>query len=542
MTTMPTANRRILLLAATAAVLVFGADLEAAEPPEGLFATSDQCSACHNGITTRTGVDVSIATDWRASVMANSSRDPYWQAAVSREIADHPEVREEIEDACSTCHMPMSSFTAHAAGRKGEILAHLPFGPGAQKPDPLAAEGVSCTLCHQIENQRFGQRESFNGGFVIDVSHPAGQRLEYGPFEVRPGLSRIMESATQFVPAQSSHVLESELCATCHTLYTEAYRGAEVIARFPEQVPYLEWQHSAYAKTASCQSCHMPAPDSPAPIASVLGFERSDFAQHTFLGGNFLLLAMLNRYRNELSVEALPQELDRMRRGTIEFLQEKTATLHLTSSGRSHGRVEIDVAVKNLTGHKLPTAYPSRRAWIHFTAFDASGRVLFESGRLLDDGSIVGNDNDSDSHTYEPHYRRIERPDQVQIYEPILASYEGAVTTGLLTATHYAKDNRLLPNGFDKRTAGADFAVVGDAREDPNFLGGGHRVTYVVQSGDAPGPLRVEAELWYQPIGFRWAMNHLPYPQPQSRRFIPYYRSLSSASGVRLANAKVEIP
>jgi hypothetical protein len=534
---MPTSPRLL------AALLLLAAPADAKGSPEGLFATSDQCSACHNGVVTRSGVDVSIAIDWRAGVMANSSRDPYWQAAVSREVADHPEVRAEIEDTCSTCHMPMSRFAAQAAGGKGQIFAHLPFGSGdGQEADPLAEDGVSCTLCHQIENKGFGREESFNGGFAIDLSHPPGQRPEYGPFEVRAGLDRIMQSATQFVPAESSHVRQSELCATCHTLYTEAYRGGEVVARFPEQVPYLEWRHSAYRQTASCQSCHMPVPDSPAPIASVLGFERADFAQHTFFGGNFLLLAMLNRHRDELAVTALPQELDRMRRGTVEFLQTRTAAVRLTSRGRPQGRVEIDVAVENLTGHKLPTAYPSRRVWIHFTATEASGRVLFESGRLLEDGSIAGNDNDADARAYEPHYLRIERPDQVQIYEPILASLEGAVTTGLLTTTHYAKDNRLLPHGFDKRTAGPDFAVIGGARDDSDFTGGGDHVIYAVQRDGAPGPLRVEVELWYQPIGFRWAMNHVDYPQPESRRFLSYYRSLARSSAVRLASAKLEVP
>ncbi|MDH3423007.1 MAG: hypothetical protein OEN00_08435, partial [Gemmatimonadota bacterium] len=49
---------------------------------EELFLTSDRCLACHKGVSTSTGVDVSIGYDWRASMMANSARDPYWQAAV----------------------------------------------------------------------------------------------------------------------------------------------------------------------------------------------------------------------------------------------------------------------------------------------------------------------------------------------------------------------------------------------------------------------------------------------------------------------------
>ena len=46
------------------------------------FETSDRCVACHNGMTTPTGEDISIGVDWRTSIMANAGRDPYWMAAV----------------------------------------------------------------------------------------------------------------------------------------------------------------------------------------------------------------------------------------------------------------------------------------------------------------------------------------------------------------------------------------------------------------------------------------------------------------------------
>ena len=32
------------------------------------------------------GEDLSIGFAWRASIMANAARDPYWQAAVRREV------------------------------------------------------------------------------------------------------------------------------------------------------------------------------------------------------------------------------------------------------------------------------------------------------------------------------------------------------------------------------------------------------------------------------------------------------------------------
>src|SRR5690606_21447236 len=114
------------------------------------------------------------------------------------------------------------------------------------------------------------------------------------------------------------------------------------------------------------------------------------------------------------------------------------------------------VRVENLAGHKLPTGYPSRRVWIEFTVRNAGGNVVFRSGALEPDGSILGNDNDRDPRLFEQHHSRISTPEQVQVYESIMAAPDGTVTTGLLTAVDYLKDNRLLPRGFDKAGAVAD--------------------------------------------------------------------------------------
>ena len=122
-------------------------------------------------------------------------------------------------------------------------------------------------------------------------------------------------------------------------------------------------------------------------------------------------------------------------------------------------------------------------------------------------GSIAGNDNDADATRFEPHYAEIRNADQVQVYEPVMVDQHGAVTTGLLHGFRYVKDNRLLPRGFDKQTADADVAVHGDAATDADFVGGGDRVRYVIDVGQAQGPFEVQAELRYQSIGYRWAQN-----------------------------------
>ena len=257
-----------------------------------IFQTSDRCLACHNGITTPSGEDVSIGFNWRPSIMANSSRDPYWQASVRREITDHPESRAHIEDECSSCHMPMARYEAKQKGREGEVFAHLPFNAD-DSAGRLAADGVSCSLCHQIGKDKLGTPESFTGGFVIDPPDAQGERPEYGPYKIEAGQSRIMRSSSGgFRPTEAEHIQKSEVCATCHTLYTKALApDGKVIGRLPEQVPYQEWLHSDFRKTQSCQSCHMPVVKERVPITKVLGVPREEVSRHVFVGGNFFMLA-----------------------------------------------------------------------------------------------------------------------------------------------------------------------------------------------------------------------------------------------------------
>ena len=116
---------------------------------------------------------------------------------------------------------------------------------------------------------------------------------------------------------------------------------------------------------------------------------------------------------------------------------------------------------------------------------------------------------------------------------------DNGVTTGLLTALRYAKDNRLLPSGFDKGTADRDIAVVGAAANDANFRGGEDEVRYIVDFAGVEGPFSVEAELWYQPIGYRWAENLRPYDAPETKRFVSYYESMAASSATVLARAAV---
>lgn len=521
------------LLAASPALLRGGDD----SGPKIEFRTSDRCVACHNGLKTSSGQDISIGLDWRASVMANSSRDPYWQASVRRETIDHPDSALHIEGECSICHMPVSYKEAKIEGKDPEIFSHLPFDPD-KKGNAAAEDGITCSLCHQISKYKLDTPASFNGEFVIETPRSADRRQEYGPFDIDAAHQRVMQSSTGgYVPVQAAHMRDSALCGSCHTLYTTSIgKDGKPAGTLPEQMPYLEYLHSDYPARSTCQSCHMPEVQEPVPITAILGQPRQGMHRHVFIAGNFPLQHMLNQYRDELGTAALPQELTAAANRTINFLQTQAARIEIRNLETTSG-VQFDVAVRNLGGHKLPTAFPSRRAWLHVVVRDRDGRAIFESGALNPDGSIVGNLNDSDPRRFSPHYREITSPRQVEIYESILKDTDSQVTTGLLAAIGYAKDNRILPTGFDKSTAKRDIEVVGDAAADPSFNDRGSVVRYKVSTGAAAGPFQVEAELWYQPVGYRWAHNLAPYTAAETRRFVSYYEAMSAASAVALAKA-----
>jgi hypothetical protein len=298
---------------------------------------------------------------------------------------------------------------------------------------------------------------------------------------------------------------------------------------------YQEWRHSAFsAEQRTCQSCHMPRVAGPVRVASVLGEYQPSLARHTFLGGNAFMIRLMNRFRDELGLDATPAELEATAQATVRQLEQDTATVVIERASMAGAALEFDIAVRNLTGHKFPTGYPSRRAWLHVTVRDPEGRVLFESGRVTETGLVQGNDSDGASSGFEPHYEEITRADQVQTYESVMGTPAGAPTTGLLQATQYLKDNRLLPRGFDKATAASEIAVYGAAAVDPDFTGEGDRVRYRVAAAAAAV---VEVELRYQPISYRWAQNLASYKAAEPKNFLEYYNAVAPASSVVVARA-----
>ena len=488
------------------------------------FSGAGICAACHTRLRDTAGADVSMPTAWRSTMMGNAARDPVWQAKVSSEVARFPMLQEVIEKKCTTCHMPMAETQAVIEGTPVNALGDG-FYNQANPLHPAAIDGVSCTLCHQVGDVNLGTMEGFSGHYTVDASTNPPNRLIYGPYQQPVG--QVMQNTSGFKPVYGAHMASAEQCGTCHNLYTP-YVDAQgnILGEFPEQTPYTEWQYSRFgAETTSCQSCHMPLAQGSVVISLRPGrlAARQPFYQHFFVGGNAFMLNILYDWGAELEVGADKAHFDTTLARVTDQISQKTAALTLTSLELKDGSLNAQLQVTALTGHKFPTSFPSRRAWLHVTVADAAGRVIFESGKPNTDGTITGNAADTDPAAFEPHYDVITKPDQVQIYEPIMGDNEGHVTYTLLRGAMYLKDNRLLPEGADKARLPVEIAVYGEAKYDANFMGGGDLLTYQVDVSGASGPFTFSAELLYEPLSYRFVQDLLADETSLTKRFGGYY-------------------
>ena len=197
------------------------------------FAGSGLCVMCHEGITDASGADVSITTHWRSTMMANAARDPAWQAKVASEVARNPSLTEVIETKCATCHVPMAKTQAEVNAMPVSLSGGGLLDP-AHPLGAAAGDGVSCTLCHQIEAADLGEEESFSGGYSIDTGSKPPERLAFGPYQNPFG--RPMQMHTGYLPVFGKQVDSAGLCGSCHNLYTPYVdANGEVQGEFPEQ-------------------------------------------------------------------------------------------------------------------------------------------------------------------------------------------------------------------------------------------------------------------------------------------------------------------
>ncbi len=483
------------------------------------------------------GADISPFYDWKSSVMANAFTDPYYRAVVKHETEVFPHLAGFIEDTCLTCHSPMARTHAHQTGvslvqDESCLLEDGCYRADQAMIDPHAREGVSCTACHQITDSVLSG-EVNSGNFDIVAADQPGAFTIYGPYQAPVG--QAMQNLVGYTPAFGLHMADSRHCASCHELFTPTLDMVTDLPngeQFPEQTPYAEWEHSdlgPQGSGVSCQQCHMAREGISADYQTRIAVtangtvnqnwpERSPYFPHVMIGGNTWLLDTLEIFREELGRGEINQagEFAATARLTREFLRT-AAELLPASPVRSTEELAFDLTIRNNTGHKLPTSFPSRRIWVATRVTDGNDQVVFDSGfpdanyHLTVDAGFTAADCmtikkpaafDS-AGCFQGHIRQVTAPEDIPIYEVVLGSTTDAITHVLLYASAALKDNRIPPRGFDS-TVVPDYVmpvgVAGDA--DFNLANAGEdTIAYRLPlPATAVAPFRVEATLYYQGI------------------------------------------
>ncbi|MCO5274946.1 MAG: T9SS type A sorting domain-containing protein [Flavobacteriales bacterium] len=506
------------------------ADMRAATPLDSnantYFAGSGYCNGCHGhdpqgmGMVTVDGRDVNVSDAWRSSMMANSARDPFWRAKVSHEVLVNPDHQVLLEDKCTACHAPMGHFEHHMTGQGPYSIAYM-------EQDDIALDGVSCTPCHMQSADSTGS--FFSGQLHFDTEG----RPIYGPYE-DDIFSAPMESFVGYTPVYSPHIIDAGLCAGCHTLITETIDldGNLTGDEFVEQATYHEWLNSEFnneehpATGITCQGCHVPLLDDDIGVVITANYNflppRTPFGEHHFAGANSFMLNMLKEHGSTLGVTAYPAQFDSSIARTLHMLQQRTLLMEVNVPWRNDETAAIDVKLTNLAGHKFPSGYPARRAWVQLVVTNAAGDTIYNNGAPTAEGDIAGHDA-----LWEPHYDQITSADQVQIYEMVMGDVNGNLTTVLARAKEPLKDNRLAPAGFSVNHSTYDTTrIVGGALTDPDFNhengtegSGSDVVHYFVPTGGYDGLINITATVWYQSVPPRAVADMFTHTSPEINLF-----------------------
>ncbi|MBK7383826.1 MAG: T9SS type A sorting domain-containing protein [Flavobacteriales bacterium] len=496
------------------------------------FIASGNCYGCH-GIDTMgvvwanhdaQGRDVNVPDAWRSTMMGNSARDPFWLAKVSHEVTVNPDHAAVLEDRCTACHAPLGRHNKHMVGGGLYSVGDLAF-------DLLGQDGVSCMACHKQRPDSLGL--SFSGDL-----HFEHDRIIYGPFdEVFTGA---MQSFLNIEPRFGAHINHAALCGGCHTLITNTVDldGELSGDHFVEQATYHEWLNSIYgngsspANAITCQGCHVPRTGDGIVLAALYDWltPRSPFGEHHMAGANVFMLELLKNNLNELGLTASSTQFDTTVARTTRMLQQNTLIMETSIANRDADTAWIDVDLINLAGHRFPSGYPSRRAFIELLVLNQENDTLFQSGRWNGAYEVIGHDPE-----WEPHHDVITSPDQAQIYEMVMGDVNGNKTTVLERAKEPLKDNRLAPLGFTSThyaydTTGVFGVPIADVdwnRTEAGDEGSGADIThYHVPMSGYTGAIRIEARVWYQSAPPRWMEEMFDHNTPA----IDTFRTLFQAA------------
>ncbi len=475
------------------------------------FLTAAHCNSCHGYDSTHyasvdsLGNDINIHDDWKATMMANSAKDPFWRAKVSHEILVNPGHTLELQNNCTSCHAPMGNYTSKIKATSSHYTI------ATMLTDSLGLDGVSCVSCHAIgDSAALGK--SFSGQIPYDTS-----RIIYGPYPFPMAGPMLVGSG--YEPAFGAHMNLSKTCSPCHTLInnTVDLNGNYTGTTFVEQATYQEWLNSDYpGANLSCQKCHMPQVNSGVIIANDnFGLTpRAPFSQHIFAGANSFMIALMKQNKTKLGIDAADRFFDSTLFATNELLQKKSLSVSLSADSITADTAFFTVTITNKAGHKFPSGYPSRRAVLQFVMKNANNDTLFQSGIFTNSFRVRG-----ESANFVSHQNVIRQDHQSQIYEMVMGDVAQQITTVAERAAVLLKDNRIPPLGFTSQHNSYDTTKVSpDALSDADFNRfngiegtGSDKVHFHVPISNLAGFANASVKVFYQSVPPKWLDEMFAY-------------------------------
>ena len=600
--------------------------------PEGQkqFLTATACAACHDATQTfstisnmayplegKNGqqrmINLSQHGEWRYSMMGLSGRDPVFLAQLEAERTLHPEVADEVDNLCLSCHAAMGQRQLTLEKPNALFTHDLLYATSEHDPKnadfgALGRDGVSCSLCHRILPDGLGTAQTYTGRFKL------GEKPNemFGPYQKVVNLP--MEQAIGVTPKYGAQIRGSNLCGSCHTVVTPSFEPKKKYARsdvekvassFHEQTTYFEWKNSVYSgeenaanpDKRSCQDCHMPktfdnkllkfrvaniedntfpfdesrAPDAQLKLA-IRGADPQDpkdpkdpkeiYSRHSLHGINAFVPEMFNQFPWLLGIQRkdnlFPAENaepgpERAVKNAVSLATKETANVTIADLKRTGNTLSAAVKIENLSGHKFPTGVAFRRAFIDFKV-ESGGKTVWESGATDAWGVIGVNSGEKftplpteffEQSKFQPHYQKIEREDQVQIYEELVANSEGALTTVFVDYKEIVKDNRILPRGWKKDGPEAGITrPAGEAKDDPayNDGSGSDTVRYEIPLNiPADQEFSVTATLYYQATPPYYLRDRMQLINQPASRNLYYFVNQVNYDNTAMKGWKLEI-
>ncbi|MBZ2163491.1 multiheme c-type cytochrome [Alteromonas stellipolaris] len=348
------------------------------------IAGSQNCANCHK----------EIAEQWYSSIHKQAASDPTYVKNITL-LSENKGI--EATRYCEGCHAPVALLT----GQLSEGGTH-----GGIKNTTAFHEGISCLSCHNIESATH-----LKG--VASYRYEPHKPYLFDGYESK-FFSALREYLIRINPSQHKTdmakdiLIEPELCATCHVQFMDKEMNNWGWVKMQDE--YTAWLESPYSmqseqvfahsKKTRCQDCHMPMVKGNDPSANSEG----EFRSHRFIGANTMLpslngdkeqLAQTQKFlqSNKVRLTINPPnrkdatQSDKQITEDIRAITETPAYFYLNET------VKLNVVAANIgVGHNFPAGtLDINEAWIAFTALDATGKVIYQSGFLEDDLSVETN-------------------------------------------------------------------------------------------------------------------------------------------------------